>query len=34
VRIANNHPENLDFLRLKCKVVVFQNLAFNVVVLC
>jgi hypothetical protein len=33
VRNANNYPENCGFLRLKRKVMIFQNLAFNVVVL-
>jgi hypothetical protein len=33
VRIANNYPKSCGFLRLKRKVVIFQNLAFNVVVL-
>jgi hypothetical protein len=34
VRIAKNYPKSHGFLELKRKVVVFQNFAFNVVVLC
>jgi hypothetical protein len=34
VRIAKNYPKNRGFLRLKRKVMVFRNFAFNIVVLC
>jgi hypothetical protein len=34
LQITNNYPKSDNFLRLKHKIMVFQNFIFNIVVLC